>query len=96
MPYYHIQNQFSGAGVVFLRGLLSTIAPRMHHSRKSTNTEAQEMAVGGSQKARLLSDYLIVPRQFFNFNAHVREELYVALLLIVTEQKIVAADTDSF
>ena len=54
------------------------------------------MAVGGSQKARLLSDYLIVPRQFFNFNAHVREELYVALLLIVTEQKIVAADTDSF
>jgi hypothetical protein len=54
------------------------------------------MAVGGCQKARLLSDYLIVLRWLFNFAVHVREESCVALLLIVTEQKIVAADTNSF
>lgn len=54
------------------------------------------MAVGGCQKARLLSDYLVVPRLFFNFAVHVQAKLYTALLLIVTEQKIVTADTDSF
>lgn len=54
------------------------------------------MAVGSSQRARLLSDYLIVLPLSCNFDVQVREESCTALLLIVTEQKIVAADTDSF
>lgn len=52
------------------------------------------MAVGGCQKARLLSDYLIVLPLSCNFGVHVHEERCAALPLIITEQKIVAADTD--
>ena len=52
--------------------------------------------MGGCQKARSLSNYLIVLPLSFNFRADVREEPCRVLPLIITEQKIVTTDTDSF
>jgi len=54
------------------------------------------MAVGGCRKARLLSDYLLILRHSFNFTVPFPEEFCTGLFLMVTEQKIIAADTYNF
>lgn len=81
-----------------------TILPKLMESKKPKHLcsglmslhDFSGMAVGGCQKARSLSNYLIVLPLSFNFRADVREEPCRVLPLIITEQKIVTTDTDSF